>query len=544
IGPWAHGECRNGGFPDWLVRECGDTLRTQNEPYAFYMHRFLRAVAEQVKGLPLFGIQIENEMTNRPDYLESVRCYVSSLGLHAPLFTATAWGNADLPDTLLPMFGGYPEAPWEGHTHVLDPNPNYFFAMQREDGNIGTDLLGTGGITEDRYLNRFPFLSCEVGGGNQVTYHRRPLFSASDITALAMTKIGNGVNLLGYYMYAGGLNPIGHTTMQESRESGYPNDCPVISYDFQAPIGDMGQIRESYTALSDLHTFLHSFGEILAPMQPCLPDIRCSGLSDTETLRCALRTDGTGGFLFVNNHIREKKLPAHPDTVFCVDFMDRSISFSVDIPEDSSFFLPVGMTFSGTQTAYICAQPLKEEDGRLTVLRIPGVMPYAALPGQAPVLLYEGVNRLGGLEIVLAGRTAYRPSVRVPIPAEPLDENRCSAVLLLGHLRVHDAPLPDLTKEYRIRWSADTCYLVTEAKGNLAGFYTENSEKTMTLVSDCYLSGDKFVVDVRGIGVHEGILKIQPLRAEDAGTIYLEVPFVTGDVPPAVYGVSDTVLYI
>lgn len=21
IGPWAHGECRNGGFPDWLVKK-------------------------------------------------------------------------------------------------------------------------------------------------------------------------------------------------------------------------------------------------------------------------------------------------------------------------------------------------------------------------------------------------------------------------------------------------------------------------------------------------------------------------------------------
>lgn len=23
IGPWAHGECRNGGFPDWLLSKCG-----------------------------------------------------------------------------------------------------------------------------------------------------------------------------------------------------------------------------------------------------------------------------------------------------------------------------------------------------------------------------------------------------------------------------------------------------------------------------------------------------------------------------------------
>lgn len=28
--PWAHGECRNGGFPDWLVKECADRLRSND----------------------------------------------------------------------------------------------------------------------------------------------------------------------------------------------------------------------------------------------------------------------------------------------------------------------------------------------------------------------------------------------------------------------------------------------------------------------------------------------------------------------------------
>ena len=27
VGPWAHGECRNGGHPDWIVRECGAGAR-------------------------------------------------------------------------------------------------------------------------------------------------------------------------------------------------------------------------------------------------------------------------------------------------------------------------------------------------------------------------------------------------------------------------------------------------------------------------------------------------------------------------------------
>ena len=160
--------------------------------------------------------------------------------------------------------------------------------------------------------------------------------------SLVITKLGNGVNLLGYYVYAGGCNPIGKTTMQESRTSGYPNDCPIISYDFQAPIGDMGQLRPWYPALGVIHTFLHSFGEMLAPMELCLPDILPNHLGDTETLRCAVRSDGKQAVLFVNNHIREQILPAHPGTQITVALSDRTISFTLDIPADSSFFLPVG----------------------------------------------------------------------------------------------------------------------------------------------------------------------------------------------------------
>ena len=32
IGPWAHGECRNGGFPDWLLKK-GYRLRDNNDEY-------------------------------------------------------------------------------------------------------------------------------------------------------------------------------------------------------------------------------------------------------------------------------------------------------------------------------------------------------------------------------------------------------------------------------------------------------------------------------------------------------------------------------
>ena len=44
-----------------------------------------------------------------------------------------------------------------------------------------------------------------------------------DAYALSLVKLGCGNNLIGYYMYHGGTNPIGRdSTLQESRATGYP----------------------------------------------------------------------------------------------------------------------------------------------------------------------------------------------------------------------------------------------------------------------------------------------------------------------------------
>ena len=77
--------------------------------------------------------------------------------------------------------------------------------------------------------------------------------------------LGSGANLLGYYMYHGGINPEGKdTTLQESRATGYNNDLPVKSYDFQTCIRESGEVKESYGRLRRLHLFLEDFGEELA----------------------------------------------------------------------------------------------------------------------------------------------------------------------------------------------------------------------------------------------------------------------------------------
>lgn len=532
IGPWAHGECRNGGFPDWLQNECSGCFRSMKEPYISYVRRYIKEIAEQIKGLPLFAIQLENEKTDDSDYIELIRQLVTDAGLSAPLYTATAWGRAKLPETVFPMYGAYPEAPWTNHIRELEPNPNYFFSLIREDGCIGSDILGTStNITDSR--DNVPFMTCEMGGGNQITYHRRPIFCSIDIEALVICKLGSGMNLLGYYMYCGGLNPIGLTTMQESKASGYPNDCPVISYDFQAPVGDMGQIRESYFRLSFIHRFLHSFGELLAPMTAIMPDKAPSSKEDISTLRCALRSDGNGGFLFINNHIRLHKMPAHPAHSFNIEFNETAVSFHLDIPEDSSFFIPVNISVGGLDILYATAQPVSYSENRLELLKITGLTPTLTLSDGKTYTLEAGINRINDTDVVLLKNDTYERSVLHKICALPT-EKCCESDILLGHL-----PVEDNTEEYKVCWTDEDKWLVIKAKGNIAGFFVNKQ-----LVSDHYLNGDSWVIDLRGIREKNGIIKIQPLTDKDIKEIYAEIPLETGSFIPEVYTCKEDRLFI
>lgn len=201
------------------------------------------------------------------------------IGLRAPIYTATGWNakyGAAIPEyDVLPVFGGYPEAPWEAHTEKLEPNIHYFFLKSRNDSGIGKDLLVQDADETEVFKMRYelyPYATCELGGGVQVTHHRRPVMGEKDISAISLVKLGCGNNLLGYYMYHGGTNDISRTTLQESKETGYPNDYPIRSYDFQAPLGEYGEVRESYHQLRELHLFVRSFMGKLAPMDTYFPE--------------------------------------------------------------------------------------------------------------------------------------------------------------------------------------------------------------------------------------------------------------------------------
>ena len=190
-----------------------------------------------------------------------------------------------------------------------------------------------------------------------MTAHRRTVATAKDIAAVALTKLGSGVTLLGYYMYAGGTNPDGKlTTLQESKETGYPNDLPVKSYDFRAPVREFGEVSDTLRELKLLSYFTHDFGSQLCALPAVFPADNPSDPADTEHLRYAFRSDGKSGYLFVNNYVRHQTLSAHRS--LSLTSPDGKTPLPVrDVEDGQFFFLPFNMEFGGVTVATARATP-------------------------------------------------------------------------------------------------------------------------------------------------------------------------------------------
>ena len=371
IGPWAHGECRNGGFPDWLLEKCGKAVRQDAEPYLTYVRRLYGEISRQLEGLlwkdggPVIGIQLENELLRNAPHIRTLKRLARAAGLEVPIYTMTGWGPAEVPDgEVIPVFGGYPDAFWDRQVSgwARNSRKHYFFSALRDDNTIGADLnqrVDTGDLS---YLLKYPYGTCETGGGMQVAYHRRPAIQPDDIAALAMVKVGSGSNIQGYYMYHGGSNPTGQLSpMQESQLTGYHNDLPVIDYDFQAPLGEYGQVRDSYHALRPLHHFLADFGPLLATLPTHLPASTPANLDDRQSLRWAVRSDGRQGFLFINNYQRIEPLPDHPGVQFKLELSEDNLripSQPVTIPSGAYLFWPINLDLDGILLKYASAQPV------------------------------------------------------------------------------------------------------------------------------------------------------------------------------------------
>lgn len=314
IGPFCHGEVYQGGFPEWLVEKSKADARQYKlrslapgfmaATQRLYSNIFAQASDMLWKhGGPVVGVQIENECRGPWAYYMALKDMAVQIGFDVPFYTRTGWPKLNGKEEfgkLLPLYGDYADGFWDRTLNDMPGDYKKAFIMKdtRVSSVIATETFGTNQDTKMEAKDlQYPYLTCELGGGMMPSYHRRINISGNEALPLAICKLGSGSNLPGYYMYHGGTNPLYEfdgqpRTMAETQKTSVTNynDMPYMTYDFQCPLGEMGQPNlNSFHQTRLLHQFLADWGEELALM-----DV------DTLSEHYARR----GCFEFYNDYVR------------------------------------------------------------------------------------------------------------------------------------------------------------------------------------------------------------------------------------------------
>jgi beta-galactosidase len=578
IGPWAHGECRNGGFPDWLAH-ADFPLREDSEEYLSYVKKYWSKIADQCQGMmckdgcPIIGIQLENEYGhccggpgNSEEgikHLLTLKKMAKELGMEAPYYTVTAWGGAYVAvGETLPVYGGYVDAPWAQHTKELPASENFLFIPFHNDENIGSDLKNGEEVVESKSEAAAPYLTAELGGGLQVTAHRRTYPYPEDIEAQSLCMLGAGANLLGYYMYHGGFNPEGHyTTLQESKATGYANDLPVKSYDFQTCIRESGELNGSYGKVKKLHLMIKDFEEILAPAEVYLPDKKPSSPEDMDTVRASVRHNHeTGeGFLFINNHQRKRNMKAHKNWGCSLVIGNDVVNINnIDIEPDECMVLPYHLNMGDTilhqtNASLLCrlgeyyffytdkvpVYEFSKESGKaitLTGWEAERAYKFGDKLLIADCALYEkngeiyALSKKASEEIIYYGMDGERKTKTISFQHIPANAE-------FEYIEVVDGAAKDAYKKYRIH--IDTkglekiheLYLETEYLGDKAEVYHDGK-----LIADWFTTGDTWHLALKRYGYPSELeIRIYP-SVED---VYYDLPVEYGCILKKVTVISE-----
>lgn len=360
IGPWVHAECRHGGFPDWIQWSDSFEPRTNDRGYLDAVEKYFNRLGAELRGLmckdggPVIGVQLENEYGHvggpsdekiRYAHMKKLLELAKAAGFEVPWYTATGWGmSPGMIEDTLPVLGGYVDAPWDTTTKPMPVSKKFLFLPYRNDATIGTNREAEENLQTGEEMTKYPFLSAELGGGLQVTSHRRPVCFAKDTEAFMLCMLGGGVNLPGYYMYHGGINPDGkYTTLNETQEIGGYTTLPVKSYDFQACINEAGRLNASYGALKKFHLMIQDVAGDLAGAALYYPEKVPEDGEDLTTLRAVLRLNQENGkgWLFINNHQRLRRMVAHEDVRAEIWIGDHCIKLpEISVRADGCYVLP------------------------------------------------------------------------------------------------------------------------------------------------------------------------------------------------------------
>ena len=548
LGPFCHGEVRNGGIPDWVFSK-GCKLRHENPVFLGLVQNLYRQIFTQVQGLqwkdggPVIAAQFDNEYRGPGSYLMALKNIATQIGFDLPFYTRTGWPQLTSPvpfGEMLPLYGDYADGFWD--KEIKEGVGNYYkgfnFKGFRSSTAIGTDLLGKQEAKLGEGEQLYPYFTCELGGGMVTAYHRRPYIYPEDAYSLALVKLGSGSNLLGYYMYHGGTNPEGllHTLNECQTSPGTANnDLPVCSYEFQAPLGEFGQRADHYYKLRPLHLFMRDWGETLAPMTASFPAPQDLKKGQDTKMRWSVRSmndtlgPGRTGFIFINNYERFASLSEKKD----VQLEACGIKLpKINIPAGCMAIFPVNVD----GLTYATGQLVARSEGKTYMMQIPGI-PTTICMGNGKLLKNvkpRGVNKpvYGNLYLITKEEAEHlflheeKTTRTEEVACTRIQEGGPLRSIVKGKARVAAAPSDEdwlQAAVYRIALPADSLLLVPQRsllqiyyRGDCARLYANGR-----LVADNFYNGRPFCFGLWRLPerIRELELRILPLQPE--APIYL-----------------------
>ncbi len=212
-GPYVCAEWDFGGFPAWLVDVSSMSLRNSNAQYlscvdSFYTRLIPIIAKHQIsQGGSVIAIQLENEYgpsTTDQVYKSHLISEAGALGINVPyIWSETNNGNAPAPS------GAFQSGPW--------------FSTEAWDGWIS----GYGEPAQSYITNVL-----------QGTWN-------------CLSRGSAGIT---NYMAIGGTN-FGYSASDDQR---------ITSYDYEAPLGELGQLRSDFWLVKQMGLFAQTFSPILA----------------------------------------------------------------------------------------------------------------------------------------------------------------------------------------------------------------------------------------------------------------------------------------
>ncbi len=254
-GPYVCAETEFGGYPAWLLKHHDITVRSDDPKFMQYCRRYMKALHDQLGDLqvthggPIVMVQIENELGKIDKYLGDLRQIFIDVGFDTQLFTCDHSGGVweqlkGLPGVLRATNGL--------------PNQTKLDLAERVEG--GYPVYGS-----EVYTSWFSVWGGAVGGPGSKA---KPVATQlKDTQWLLDRKLS-----FCFYMFDGGTN------------FGFSNGAnqwdPVqTTYDYDAPVDELGRVTPKYLALRDLFTKTFNLTLPAVPADPKVIEIPAMTLS-------------------------------------------------------------------------------------------------------------------------------------------------------------------------------------------------------------------------------------------------------------------------